>query len=75
MIFEFISMALPIYAGPVGELGTPIYTMGAENWIKLNYDLDNGSGSGDMFAYIPNWLFGDGKYVYLYSKFGVHEAF
>jgi hypothetical protein len=47
-----------------------------DNWIKLNYSLNSGSGSGDMVAYIPNSLFtGSGdQYLYLYSKFGVQTG-
>jgi hypothetical protein len=60
---------------------TPVYDMdtGAapldDNWIKLDYQLNSGSGSGDMFAYIPNSLFNPAlQYVTLYSKFGIHFA-
>jgi hypothetical protein len=42
-------------------------------WLKLDYKLDSGSGSGDMFAYIPNSLFTNLSYVYLYTEFGVHN--
>ena len=49
----------------------------ANNWVKLNADLNNGSGSGDMFLYIPNSLFATQlalhptyTYVYLYSHLG-----
>jgi hypothetical protein len=51
-------------------------TGGQDNWIKLNYSLNNGSGSGDMVAYIPNSLFtGSGdQFLYLYSKFGVQTG-
>lgn len=42
--------------------------------IELNYKLNHGSGSGDMFAYIRNDLFvvpsAAYQYVYLYSAFG-----
>ena len=39
-------------------LGTPVYNLdaGKDNWIKMDYSLNAGSGSGDMFAYIPNSL-------------------
>ena len=43
-----------------------------ENWLKLNYNLNSGSGSGDLFMYIPTSLFGADTYVYLYSVFGEH---
>jgi len=49
-----------------------IYDMGAGNRVLMDYNLGSGSGSGDIFCYIPASLFaglGD-KYLYLYSKFG-----
>ena len=38
---------------------TAIYDLdgGGDNWIKLDYSLNRGSGDGDMVAYIPNSLF------------------
>lgn len=44
-----------------------------ENWLKLNYNLNPGSGAGDLFMYIPTSLFGAETYVYLYSVFGEHD--
>lgn len=39
--------------------------------LLLNYNINSGSGSGDLFAYIPTSAFGaNTEYVYLYSKFG-----
>jgi len=60
---------------PTG-LGTLIYDMDglADSWILLDYGLESGSGSGDMFAYIPDSSFDDEEdYVYLYSMFGASE--
>jgi hypothetical protein len=47
----------------------------SDNWIRLNYSLNRGSGSGDMFMYLPDDLF-DSSYdfVYLYSRFGENIA-
>ena len=80
---------LRIYLSATGELDSynastkqlnglnAIYDLdaGGDNWIKLNYSLNSGSGEGDMVAYIPNSLFtGAGtQYLYLFSRFG-HEA-
>lgn len=73
---------LNIYLGSTGgllkanpeDLGVPVFKLTSDN-IKLNYSLNHGSGSGDMFAYIPDALFtGSNKYVYLYSKFGNQYA-
>jgi hypothetical protein len=52
----------------------PVYDMdaGADNWIKLDARLNQGSGKGDMLAYIPDSAFTGGSYLYLYSKFGVN---
>ncbi len=51
--------------------GTLAYDLGADNWIKLNYALEAGSGNGDMYAYIPVDNFNDKiPYVFLYSMFG-----
>jgi len=78
--------ALEIYLGSSGavtgysespsNLGTLIYDLdaGSDNWILLDYSLNSGSGSGDMFAYIPDSLFVGGEYVTLYSMFGVNAA-
>ena len=79
--------ALEIYQADAGNLtnhptglGTMVYEMGldvlgASNWILLDATLNSGSGSGDMFAYIPNTLFDiKHNFVYLYSMFGVNNT-
>jgi hypothetical protein len=44
---------------------------GTDNTVELNAALNSGSGSGDMFMYVPDSLFApDQTYVYLYSAFG-----
>ena len=62
---------------PVGSLGTALYDLDRDedNSIVLNYALGHGSGSGDMYAYIPDALFrvSAGDFVYLYSRFGDRE--
>lgn len=60
--------ALTSGAAPVYSLdGAP----SGDNEILLNYSLNSGSGSGDLFAYIPQSVFGStSDYVYLYSMFG-----
>ena len=41
------------------------------NEILLDYSLNSGSGSGDMFLYVQSSIFGAGdKNVILYSHFG-----
>jgi hypothetical protein len=58
---------------------SPIYDMGAGNWVKIDTRLSHGNGSGDVFLFVPDSLFtgagaGSNPYVYLYSKFGVNFA-
>ncbi len=68
----FLGSAGDLHGYPSG-LGTLIYDLdaGADNWIKLDYNLNAGSGGGDMFAYIPDSLFvGPNQFVYLYCSFG-----
>jgi hypothetical protein len=44
----------------------------ATNLVNLNYNLNTGSGSGDMFLYVLSSLFGtDERFVVLYSAFGI----
>ncbi len=75
---------LEVYLGEAGDLldypnfGTKVYDLdeGADHWILLDYDLNPGSGGGDLFAYVPDESFdgADGEYVYLYSRFGENAA-
>ena len=61
----------------ISTLGTLIYNLdaNANHWIELNAALSHGSGSADMYAYIPDSLFGTGNpYVTLYSQFGSNYA-
>jgi SdrD B-like domain len=43
-----------------------------DHWIELNSGLNPGNGKANMVALIPSAELGAGKYVYLYSKFGVN---
>src|SRR5581483_9329585 len=48
-----------------------------DHWVKMDYRLNSGSGSGDVLVYIPEAAFvrtSENPYVYLYSKFGVNFA-
>lgn len=56
---------------------TPVYDLdaGGDNWVKLDARLNHGSGSGDMFFYVPDAVLGgSGNNFYLYSKFGTNIA-
>lgn len=62
-----------------GPLGDIVYNMdaGSDSWVALNYALNAGSGSGDMFLYIPDSLFSgyaSTDQVVLYSQFGLQGA-
>lgn len=54
----------------------PVYDLdaGGDNWVKLDYRLNTGSGSGDMLFYVPEAAVAGGQYVTVYSKFGEHFA-
>jgi hypothetical protein len=62
--------------GTYGGQATPRYDLdgAGDTSVLLNYALNHGSGSGDMFAYVPDSTFaglnGNNTYVYLYSRFG-----
>ena len=55
---------------------TAIYDLdaGGDNWIKLDYSLNSGSGSGDMVAYIPNSLFTGAGSQYRLSVFALRRS-
>ena len=55
-----------------GSDATLVYNLdaGMDRYLKLVED-GSGSGSGDLFAYVPTSIFGGaGDYLYLYSAFG-----
>ncbi len=57
-----------------GADSTLVYNIdtGVDSGLLLNYNLNSGSGSGDIWAFIPKAYFtGTNPYVYLYSSFGV----
>ena len=55
-----------------------ILDAGGDHYILLDAALESGSGSGDMWAYIPDKFFADNvdsdPYVYLDPKFGENNA-
>jgi hypothetical protein len=56
------------YPGGLGALEWSLDGAGPA-WIWLDYALNHGSGSGDMFMYVPKSML-SGTYVYFYSSFG-----
>jgi hypothetical protein len=61
----------------VGALGTLRFTFGAADSVILDSSRNHGSGSGDMYAYIPTSDFAGTKkndFVYLYAHFGNTDA-
>jgi hypothetical protein len=57
----------------VSSLGTLRYTFGSGDSVILDAARNHGSGSGDMYAYIPTSDFAGTKtsdFVYLYAHFG-----
>lgn len=62
------------FSGGVLDLASSnlVYRMDPGHEVLLDYSLNHGSGSGDMFMYIEDSLFSYGQqYVYLYSDFGL----
>jgi hypothetical protein len=60
-------------AKDVSSLGTLRYSFSPGDAVYLDYSRNHGSGSGDMFAYIPTSAFAgtsSSDFVYLYSHFG-----
>jgi len=57
-----------------GSQASLVYDMdggaAGDSSVLLDYNLNSGSGSGDMFAYVKDSLFTGGTYVTLYSLFG-----
>lgn len=55
-------------------LGTLVYSIdtGGDNWVKLDYSLNHGSGSGDMYMLIPTTLLSGFTNVVLFSQFGTN---
>ena len=56
--------------------GTTKYSLSAGNSILMDYGLNSGSGSGDLFMYIPLSTLGAAgtNFVYLWSEFGDPEG-
>jgi hypothetical protein len=75
---------LQIYTSPIGNqtteavasLGTLRLDIG-DNYVVLDASRSSGSGSGDMFLFVPTSIFNgaaSSDYLYLYSKFGIHNS-
>jgi SdrD B-like domain len=72
------SATLRGYSAATGALAglTPVYDLdaGGDNWVKLNARLYGHNARGDMTMYVADAALAGGKYLYLYSKFGVNES-
>ncbi|MBA3726896.1 MAG: hypothetical protein H0W86_10680 [Armatimonadetes bacterium] len=63
----------------VGSLGTLRWSLdgAGDSYVLLDASRNNGSGSGDMLAYIPVSAFAgasDTDYIYMFSRFGDQSA-
>jgi hypothetical protein len=66
-------------SGLLDHDGTLVYRMdaGMDNWIALSSSLNTGSGSGDMYLYVPDSVFSafsGSSTVTLYSQFGLQAV-
>ena len=79
---NYISLdALEVYTATAGNLasypnlGTKVYSLDTglvDNSVKMDYNLNAGSGAGDMLFYLPSSLVSNSSsYLYLYSQFGL----
>jgi hypothetical protein len=62
-----------------GSLGTLRYNLdgAGDAYLKMDYSLNSGSGSGDLFIFVPVANFAGAKssdYVYLYAQFGLQKG-
>jgi hypothetical protein len=78
---------LEFYTSAIGsQTGTDVPALGSLRWsldgagdsyVLLDASRNNGSGSGDMFAYIPVSAFAgvsDADYIYMFTRFGDQVA-
>jgi len=78
-VYDLDSASNGTITNVVGGGSPTTYAAGDVN-LLLNYTLDNGSGSGDMFAFVPTSIFSayaanaSSTYVYLFSAFGNPNA-
>ncbi len=69
-----------VYSDLTGSGAVKVWDLDAgadgDSFVQMNYDLNPGSGAGDVFANIPVSALGTdlSKFVYLYSAFGVPSA-
>jgi hypothetical protein len=59
---------------PITNTNTLFYNLdgGADNKVLLDYSDNSGSGSGDLFVYIPTiGAINDSTFIYLWSLFGI----
>ena len=57
----------------ISSLGTLRYSFGSGDAVNMDASRNNGSGSGDMYAYIPTSVFAgtnSSDFVYMYVHFG-----
>jgi hypothetical protein len=57
--------------GTPKSTGLALDALGAGNSVLLNYSLNHGSGSGDMFMYVPTSALPSSGFLYLYNANGV----
>jgi hypothetical protein len=59
---------------PNGALPTPTFDALGANTVLLDYSLNHGSGSGDMFMYVPVSDIGSSGFLYMYNANGIPNA-
>lgn len=68
---------LPTAEANLGQLGTRVYTFSTNDTVLLDANTGSGSGTADMFVFIPKSLFsgfGPTSYVYVFASHGGYSA-
>jgi hypothetical protein len=68
---------LPSTQATLGNLGTLVYTFSTSDTVLLDASTGSGSGTADMYVFVPTSLFAGfdpASYVYLYAQHGAYPA-
>lgn len=68
---------LPTIEANLGQLGTQVYTFSTNDTVLLDASTGTGSGTADVFVFVPKSLFngfGPTSYVYVFAGHGAYNA-
>jgi hypothetical protein len=70
-------VSLPTTEANLGQLGTQVYTFSTNDAVLLDANTGSGSGTADMFVFMPTSLFSGfapDSLVYVYARHGAYNA-